>query len=312
MSHIYCTYFDQNYLLKGLVLLESLQIHDPGSILWVLALDDETSTILGRLNLLGVRLLTLAEMEDWEPDLLRAKTDRNRVEYFWTLTPSLIALVLENSAKNEVVSYLDADMAFYSSPQPLFTEMGTDSVLIHEHRYAPAYRYKTTSSGIFNVGLTGFRNDRAGWRVLNWWKQACLQACYYRPEEGFCGDQKYLDEWPQKFPAVHVLAHVGGGAAPWNIENYTLKNPGNITLDGQPLIFFHYHSFGMIHPRIYYQGGYDVSSRALLWLYRPYARSLLGVLHRVRKVQPDFRSGYHFPGGKEMAQALYRCRIILV
>src|ERR1700682_4331387 len=47
----YCTYFDHNYLSRGLALYYSLQRHAPGSRLWVLCLSDEAYRTLASLDL---------------------------------------------------------------------------------------------------------------------------------------------------------------------------------------------------------------------------------------------------------------------
>jgi hypothetical protein len=39
----------------------------------------------------------------------------------------------------EAVTYIDADIAFFSDPQPVFDEMGEDSVMIVPHRFATPY-----------------------------------------------------------------------------------------------------------------------------------------------------------------------------
>ena len=42
----YCTYFDRGYLAQGLAMWRSLEEHDAAATLWVLALDDESATVL--------------------------------------------------------------------------------------------------------------------------------------------------------------------------------------------------------------------------------------------------------------------------
>ena len=39
-NRVYCTYFDHNYLSRGLALYHSLQRHAPGARLWVLCLSE--------------------------------------------------------------------------------------------------------------------------------------------------------------------------------------------------------------------------------------------------------------------------------
>jgi hypothetical protein len=296
LNQFFCTYFDKNYLLRGVAMYNSLVRYNQEAILWVLCLDEETYSILSQMNLPGLSLLSIKELEGWEPRLHAAKTDRSRVEYYWTCSPSLIAYVLEKQNPGEVVSYLDADLFFFGPVRPAFDEMGSDSILIHGHRYSPAYQEKVTTSGIYNVGMTCFRNDSRGWEVLRWWQDACLKACYYRPDEGYCGDQKYLDHWPEQFTGVHVLLHPGVGLAPWNLENYTLaKEKNGLMVDHQPVIFFHFHALQLVSPRLFNQIGYNVSASARKNLYIPYARALGSALNQVRSISPSFQGGFTIP-----------------
>ena len=67
-------------------------------------------------------------------------------------------------------------------------------MLITEHRFSPHHDHSRTS-GIYNVQFMTFRNDARGLAALRWWRAACLESCELNPEEGKCGDQKYLDDW---------------------------------------------------------------------------------------------------------------------
>src|SRR5258706_10498865 len=211
----YCTYFDRNYLLKGLALHRSLCDVAGDFMLWVLCLDQETQDILAQLAAPRIRIVPLRELEDWEPRLPAVRSDRTLVEYYWTSTPTWIAYVMSHVAEGQVVSYVDADLYFFGSPEPIEVEVGAAAVIIHAHRYASRHQDMVRASGIYNVGLTAFRVSLPGWQAVRWWQAACLEACYLRPEQGMCGDQKYLDDWPERFTGVHVLQHLGAGLAPW-------------------------------------------------------------------------------------------------
>ena len=127
----FCTYFDRNYLPRGLALYRSLARHCQRPFtLWVLCFDATTYRTLDRLCLPGVRLIALDQFEAGDSDLQRAKTERSLVEYYWTCTPSLPLYILRHYPEVELITYLDADLCFYADPMPIYAEMGDGSILI--------------------------------------------------------------------------------------------------------------------------------------------------------------------------------------
>lgn len=165
-------------------------------------------------------MVSLHQFEDSE--LLRVKPTRTAAEYCWTSTASTILYSI-NTFGLQNCTYIDADMCFYSDPAALIDEMGENSVLITDHRYTAQYDQSVTS-GKYCVQFVTFKNTKEGLAVLNWWRNACIEWCYNRVEEGKFGDQKYLDCWTTQFNGVHELKHLGGGVAPWNVQQYTFEN----------------------------------------------------------------------------------------
>lgn len=274
----YCTLFDKNYLTRGLAMYESLQKHAGSFHLYIFAFDDVSCEVLKELTLDNVTVVSLHEFEDEQ--LLAVKPSRTAGEYCWTCTPSIIKYCLDNY---DIVSctYLDADLYFFGNPAVLIDEAGDKSVLITEHRYTPEYD-QTATSGVYCVQFMYFKGDTDGMRVLDWWREACLDWCYARHEDGKFGDQKYLDDWTTRFSGVHVLQHMGGGVAPWNVQQYTLN-------ETFPLIFYHFHQFQFLENGKVDFGNYKLTKQDIDKLYIPYLKHLLKISESLKRLyQGDF------------------------
>ena len=59
----FCTYFDRNYLVRGLTLFRSLMNHAEPFVLWVLCFDDFTYQVLSKINMPNLRPISLRELE---------------------------------------------------------------------------------------------------------------------------------------------------------------------------------------------------------------------------------------------------------
>lgn len=252
--YCFCTYFDRHYLSRGLALYRSLRRHCPAFELWVLCMDAESHRILVELALPGIHPISIADFERDDDELRRAKDNRSRVEYYFTCTPSLPLYILKNWLEVNLITYLDADLFFFASPQPIFDEIGAGSITITAHRFPDALKDRERY-GIYNVGWLSLRRDDNALACLQWWRERCIEWCFDREEDGRFADQKYLDDWPTRFQNVVVLEHPGANVAPWNLADHhiALSRKRGVTIDGEPLIFFHFHAL----------------KRASLWIYDP-------------------------------------------
>jgi hypothetical protein len=237
----------------------------------------------------------MSEFEDEE--LLKAKKTRTIKEYYWTLSPSLPLYVLK-TYKVDHIGYLDADLYFFSSPEPIYQEFNNKSVLIVPHRLSEARKDVEERVGKYNVSLLLFRNDKNGIACLNWWRARCNEWCYDRTEPGRYGDQKYLDFFEEQFEGVHVIEHKGVNLAPWNLENKKVwRNKNEIYVESVKVIFFHFSRFDIYEKHIFLPYGpntiyrYTKFGPAKKYLYSPYSKSLYNSLQRVRRVKNTWTIG---------------------
>ena len=288
----FCTLFDRGYVFKGVAMLRSLFRFCPRAHVHVLCMDEETRAVLLKLDFPAVTCIALADFED--PAMLEAKKSRNVAEYCWTLTPCLPWYVLQRDAAIDAITYLDADLYFYSPVEPLFDEIGDASVAIIEHRFTPRLQHLEVN-GRFCVEWVGFRRDSEGMACLERWRTQCLEWCYARLEDDRMGDQKYLDSWPRDYRSVHVLQHAGAGLAPWNFDRYRFGHgaDGAFTVDGVPLVFYHFHQFQLL------EGGrfdrlsdyYIAERREPDGVYRAYEAALREAVAQVQQQAPGFVFG---------------------
>ena len=282
MKYIFCTLFDSGYLSRGLALYNSLELLNENFHIYIFAFDDNCHEILIGLNLKSATIVSFGAFEDKQ--LLLVKPKRNRAEYCWTCTSSTILYCLNNFGIDHC-TYLDADIYFFSSPKDIFKEIDKASIALTEHHYTKKYDQSSTN-GKYCVQFVFFRNDIEGLKALNWWREACITWCYARLENGKFGDQKYLDDWTERFDNVHIIKNKGAGIAPWNVQQFKyigtkdsyfqfLEKKNNKSLK---LIFYHYHNLKYtlrdnkveVAPSKFY-----ISNEIQKFIYTPYIKNLI-------------------------------------
>ncbi|MCW5798247.1 MAG: Glycosyl transferase [Nitrospira sp.] len=244
-------------------------------------MDGESYDLLTRFQLPYVQLISIAELEAADPELSATKATRSRIEYYFTCSPSLPLYILRSSAEIDVITYVDADLYFFSDAEPVFQAFTGNSIGVTGHRFAKSFLH-LEEYGRYNVGWLMFRNNQEGLACLKWWRQRCLEWCYDRSEAGRFADQKYLDEWPSRFPGVIVLDHAGLNAAPWNLGGTVItQTEAGIQIDGQPLVAFHFHGFKRIRQWLYDPNlsDYQVQSSIAMrrGIFAPYLREMAAI-----------------------------------
>ena len=110
---------------------------------------------------------------------------------------------------------------------------------------------------------------------MTWWQDRVIEWCYARFENGKFGDQKYLDDWPERFPdTVHVLVDEAATQAPWNAARF---EPAAARV-------FHFHELRTMGRGRVRLGHYRIPKATLETIYDPYLLDLSGAIDRLRLI----------------------------
>ena len=98
-----------------------------------------------------------------------------------------------------------------------------------------------------------------------------------------------MDDWTTRFEGVHVLDHLGGGMAPWNIQQYEpYKVNGKLLAkeissgNSFEVIFYHFHDIKFLDDGKVDLGMYSLKSSDLDLLYKLYFSELQQVAEMLK------------------------------
>ena len=245
----FATLFDKHYLGRGLVLFNSIKKYVTDFDFYVLALDNEVQKYFEENPDPSIKLVSLSQIEERYPELIEAKNNRNKVEYYFTLSPVLPLFLLETNPDLSYITTLDADICFFSSPVPLFEKFEKYSIMITAHDFDDISESRL-KYGKYNVSFQSFRNDEIGVSCLKQWKSQCIEWCFDVLDGNRYADQKYLDSWVEEFKSVMVLDGPALGRAPWNANKYAIESKSSSFVSNDtPLVFYHFHGLRIVGSR---------------------------------------------------------------
>jgi hypothetical protein len=198
-------------------------------------------------------------MESFERALRLEPVRQSRTyqEYCWTLASCFMDYLLPSF--NEV-TYLDADIFFFSDPEQMFDEAPFQhrSIGITAHHFNDQDRERLGKNGEYNVGVVIAKNTTVGSLCISRWAEQCREWCFNRQENGKFADQGYLTEWQSLYPGnIWVLDNVGVNLGPWSVGNFKIWRDN---IDGSvnvtetfataphlatywPLVCYHFHEY---------------------------------------------------------------------
>lgn len=263
----FCTYFDHNYLNKGKVCYDTLMSFLPNLRLYIVCLDDIVLNKVSKWN--NVIPIAVPDLENFHPELLKAKNNRQLKEYYATLTPILPLYIFEKYTDTDLLFYTDADIAFWSNPEEMISVIGDYSIMVSDHGFEPP-----RSNVRFNVGILGYKNDIKCKSFLEWWRDRCIEWCYWiTMPDGRMADQGYLNKLHEDYSAYNALncPHPGINLGPWNIGKHSISEEnGKKIIDNKfNLICYHYHEF-VLTGNSYYPTGWKHTQNDRNIVYEPY------------------------------------------
>jgi hypothetical protein len=199
------------------------------------------------MNKSNMKVINIDKFNDLELQAL--KLTRVWKEFCWTSAACLLNYCLSESPLEERVAYIDADCYFFEDICELLKPLESGSeIAIHEHRFSRDRISWLEKSGRFNVGLVAGLNKAEFKACVSRWRRQVLNRCDVNDMEGRCGDQTYLNEWPELYRSLHVLGSPGAGLAPWNIKNYKVTTiNGTLKVDLKPIYFYHFSALEFIY-----------------------------------------------------------------
>ncbi len=239
-----CIISDKNYILYGISLIDSLYKYTTIPIkIHYLAIDKFTYNIISKLYK-DISVYNEDDVLRINQQLVEIKNTDRRY-YMWTLASEFSKYII-NNIECDSVTYIDSDIMFYDDIKYLYNQINDKDVGIFRHRFHNDLQIHKQYSGEFNVGVVYFKNSIKGREILNWWNDAVLYRKY--PQLANCGDQQYLDAFPQlcKSNEIYIDDNIGH-AAPWNWNAYNLEQLNNNKIiynnQIQNLLFIHFSKF---------------------------------------------------------------------
>lgn len=180
------------------------------------------------------------------------------------------------------VTVIDCDLWFFSSPEPVFEEIGDALMAVLPHGFAPAARglpgitmESHRQCGLYNAGWVTFGDLAPAADFAELCRQGPI-AYREQPDENgvLLGEQGCLESLAIAIGA-HVIAHPGAAPGPWcaNAQELRQFDDDSLQFGGRPLVAWHYHSFRLGEQLA--NAEYELPVRLAALVYGPYRDALL-------------------------------------
>lgn len=248
-----CTIITKSYLPYARTLASSLAKYNPDVNLYVLLADNIDDYFDPSLE--PFKFIYLEDLSD--PKIIE------QMCFYYTpfelccgLRGSLHEYMLEKTDVQKWL-FLDSDIMVCNSLTVIFNQLENSSILLTPHvstpttdnNYAdPDCEITYLKSGLYNAGFLGLRRTDTSKKFISWFKDRLKSFSFhdYASKDyisrGLFVDQLWLNLVPLYFKEVEFCLEPGANLGHWNIFErlFDKDSLGNITVDGEPLLFVHF------------------------------------------------------------------------
>ncbi len=274
-----CSIVSKDYVTRAMALYNSIKRLHKNFHIWFCAVDQEAYVGLKRVCKKNCTILNLCDIEDMA--VATIKTTRNIKEFCWSIKGWFIDYLFTKYKLNHVL-YCDSDIYLYAPLKDVYEEWGAYSFLMCTQR---ADEKLENLCGYYQAGFIGVKNDGYGKKILDWWKDQCLEWCYdqYDPTRDRWGDQKYLEKVPVQFENIKIIENIGINAAPWNLilnnTGYRINIYNNqLHINKEKLCVYHFGSIKINNHstfEIWHEPIDNVDNKVMNLIYKPYFLELM-------------------------------------
>lgn len=248
MTKIFCTIADSKFSSRVLALNESLSLHNKDYILYLLNIDNKKISSPNIENISFQNFMAnndeLRLNQNITPSkeairLSSSAKEAKDLQFTWSMSPCFTNYCFKKFCTEDIL-YIDADIYFYNDWSIIYKNMPEKTEIgLVEHRMP-----WTGDSGKYNVGILYFKKTIESQKCLDFWQYCVLHDTEYREVYGTCGDQKYLELFPDKFNNVISMDSYIGHLAPWNLAYHQYTDDQIIWKNTmQDLLYYHFSNF---------------------------------------------------------------------
>lgn len=240
------TIVSRNYAAQAATLMESLAVQEPAARRIVVATDGPIPQL--------ARLAEVIDARAFCPAYDAMSVYYDALELNTAVKPYVFKAMLSDGSGRSA-TYLDPDIVAFRPLARVRAALGEAQLALTPHLTRPLpgpalpNDQAILRSGSFNLGFCAARAEPRTVELMAWWADRCEFDCRVAFAEGLFTDQRWMDLAPGFVDSLAVLRDPGLNLAYWNLEGRALaKERDGWTVDGAPVVFFHFSGFDPARP----------------------------------------------------------------